>query len=108
MRVAAVPGRDGAGYLLIEVGRSERRPHRCEFGEKQYFKRVGDSSIAMEHYDIEDSFKRMTIPKLTAHFKLQEGGSAGGGAEGPYKVLIIRILLENDLLVTASHPKGGG
>ena len=42
-----MPGRDGAGYLLIEVGRSERRPHRCEFGEKQYFKRVGDSSIAM-------------------------------------------------------------
>jgi predicted HTH transcriptional regulator len=43
-----------SGYLVIRVGRSERRPHRCEFGEKHYFKRIGDSSVAMEHYDIED------------------------------------------------------
>ena len=35
-----------AGYLLMYVERSERRPHRCEFGDKQYFKRSGDSSEA--------------------------------------------------------------
>jgi predicted HTH transcriptional regulator len=37
IRVASVPYRDGAGYLLIQVERSERRPHRCEYGDKQYF-----------------------------------------------------------------------
>lgn len=65
---------------------------------------MGDSSIAMEHYDIEDSFNRMTVPKLSANFKLQEGGSSSGGAEGPYKALTILISLKNDSLITATHP----
>ena len=56
----------GRGYLIINVERSERRPHRCEAaGEKQYFKRAGDSFFAMEHYDIEDAFKRTTTPEIT-------------------------------------------
>jgi schlafen family protein len=104
IRVAAVPHRDGAGYLLIQVERSERRPHRCEDGERQYFKRIGDSSIAMEHYDIEDSFKRMTIPKLTAQFQLKDVGTIADGAGGGFKTLNISVWLKNDSLVTASHP----
>jgi hypothetical protein len=48
--------------LAIAVARSERRPHRNEFGEKQYFKRIGDSSIAMEHYEIEDSLGDLRVP----------------------------------------------
>ena len=49
---------DADGYLLIEVPRSKRRPHRCEArGAKQYFKRSGSGSYAMEHYDIEDAFR---------------------------------------------------
>lgn len=104
IRIAAVPQGDGAGYLLIQVERSERRPHRCEYGEKQYFKRVGDSSIAMEHFDIEDSFKRMTVPKLSAHFELKEG-SRGSNPEGPsYRTLAVSIWLKNDSLVSARYP----
>jgi hypothetical protein len=59
---AALP--TGAGYLAIYVERSERRPHRAELGVGRYFKRIGDSSVAMEHYDIEDSFKRLVVPWL--------------------------------------------
>jgi hypothetical protein len=55
----------GAGYLLVNVERSERRPHRCEAkGDKQYYKRAGDSFFAMEHYDIEDAFQRASTPSL--------------------------------------------
>jgi hypothetical protein len=47
------------GYLAIWVDRSDRRPHRSEAtDDKRYYKRAGDSSFAMEHYDIEDAFNR--------------------------------------------------
>jgi len=105
IRVATVPERDKSGYLLIRVERSERRPHRCEYGEKQYFKRIGDSSIAMEHYDIEDSFKRMTVPKLSAEMELKDGAtSPAGNPEGAYKTLNISIWLKNISPVTARYP----
>jgi predicted HTH transcriptional regulator len=72
----------GSGYLAIHVERSERRPHRCEFGEKQYFKRIGDSSIAMEHYDIEDSFKRIVVPSLQVQVHPSNGGRRSGPEGG--------------------------
>ena len=56
----------GSGYLLLDVERSERRPHRAEAkGKKAYVKRIGDSFFEMEHYDIEDAFKRNRIPDLS-------------------------------------------
>lgn len=55
----------GSGYLAIWVERSERRPHRSEAsGDKRYYKRSGDSSFVMEHYDVEDAFKRITVATL--------------------------------------------
>lgn len=48
-----------SGYLLIAVTRSERRPHRAEAGDGRYYKRAGDSFYLMEHYDIEDAFRRV-------------------------------------------------
>jgi hypothetical protein len=101
IKVEAVPASSppGAGYLLVLVERSERRPHRCEFGEKQYFKRIGDSSIAMEHYDIEDSFKRMTVPELT----LQHSVSPAR-VEGDRATVIVELMLQNDSTVTARFP----
>ena len=63
---AATPG---AGYLLLYIERSERRPHRSEAsGQKQYFKRAGDSFFEMEHYDIEDAFNRNLAPDLELVF----------------------------------------
>lgn len=59
----------GSGYLLIYVERSERRPHRSEAsGQKQYFRRAGDSFFEMEHYDIEDAFRRTPAPELNLVF----------------------------------------
>lgn len=54
-----------SGFLLVYVERSERRPHRSEAkGQKQYFKRAGDSFFEMEHYDIEDAFSRTAAASL--------------------------------------------
>ncbi len=74
VHVEAVHAADGsgAGYLLVYVGRSERRPHRGEAkGQKQYFKRSGDSTYAMEHFDIEDAFGRVSTPELSIHWELE-------------------------------------
>lgn len=59
-QVKRVPGTSPSG-----VERSDRRPHRSEAsGDKRYYKRAGDSSFIMEHYDIEDAFNRTTPAEL--------------------------------------------
>jgi hypothetical protein len=93
----------GAGYLVIHVERSERRPHRCEFGEKQYFKRIGDSSIAMEHYDIEDSFKRVVVPYIEVEYHLSDGGRRSG-PEGSFASVVVSLSLRNRSQVSARFP----
>jgi hypothetical protein len=92
-----------AGYLAIYVERSERRPHRCEFVEKQYFKRIGDSSIAMEHYDIEDSFKRLVVLWLEVEWDISPGVRRGG-PDGNFQTIVIDIQLINPSPVTARFP----
>jgi hypothetical protein len=93
-----------SGYLIIKVERSERRPHRCEApGAKNYFKRVGDSNIAMEHYDIEDSFRRVVVPSLTVEYSLSDGGRQGGPS-GDYATLLIALHLKNCSQVSARYP----
>lgn len=67
IRVASIPSHSNEteGFIIVDVPRSERRPHRSEAtDQKQYFKRAGSSSFPMEHYDIEDSFRRVSSPSL--------------------------------------------
>lgn len=92
-----------SGYLAVRVERSERRPHRCEFGEKQYFKRIGDSSIAMEHYDIEDAFNRIVVPSLEADHVLSNGGQKNTPT-GLHAIVRITIFLRNISQVSARFP----
>jgi hypothetical protein len=103
--VEAIPaqGPRGAGYLAIYAERSERRPHRCEFVDKQYFKRIGDSSIAMEHYDIEDSFKRVVVPWLEVEW-LITSRMGRGGLDANSRQVVIDILLRSPSSVTARFP----
>jgi hypothetical protein len=59
------PKASGTGYLAIWVARSERRPHRSEAkDDKHYWKRIGNQTIRMEHYDIEDAFNRSAPAEL--------------------------------------------
>lgn len=93
---------EGSGYLLISVPRSERRPHRCEVKEKQYFKRSGSSSITMEHYEIEDAFRRLGTPDLRIESTLQFGGSIGG-PEGRKCTAVLKIVAKNEGFASAKH-----
>ena len=90
----------GAGYLLIYIARSERRPHRSEAsGQKQYFKRAGDSFFEMEHYDIEDAFARSSSADLEVSV-IQNGFSKMGLV---YEFQI-HVELHNEAYTAAKYP----
>ena len=90
----------GGGYLLVRVERSDRRPHRSEAaGQKQYFKRAGDSSFEMEHYDIEDAFQRIAVPELVVDI------SRGDYLTSHFAVFSdVNFYLRNVSPVTARNP----
>ncbi|RUX95828.1 MULTISPECIES: ATP-binding protein [unclassified Mesorhizobium] len=88
---------DRAGYLVIDVPRSERRPHMCNMA-KQYFKRSASSSYAMEHFDIEDAFRRSGSPDLDLVCDFTGGMSSGTTVHGS-----IRLAIRNAGLATAKH-----
>jgi len=96
----------GKGYLLVYVERSDRRPHRSEVrGDKQYYKRTGDSCIAMEHYDIEDSFRRLTVPTLDLKIDLSVGEPSVHAFQGLIaRKILVALSLFNPSSVTARYP----
>ncbi len=103
IEIAVVPADQKSGYLLLRVQRSERRPHRCEVGDKQYFKRIGDSTVAMEHYDIEDSFKRFNVPFLDVEISISDAGTSGG-PDGTIRRAALNLSLSNPSAVSARYP----
>ncbi|MEI8715671.1 AlbA family DNA-binding domain-containing protein [Mesorhizobium sp. ISC11] len=85
------------GYLVIDVPRSERRPHMCNI-TKQYFKRSASGSYAMEHFDIEDAFRRNGSPDLELVSDFASGMSSGTTVHAS-----IRLAIRNAGLATAKH-----
>ncbi|WP_155414820.1 AlbA family DNA-binding domain-containing protein [Neorhizobium galegae] len=88
IEVLAIPSTNdqSSGYIVVRVPRSDRRPHRSEAkGQKDYFKRAGTSAFAMEHYDVEDAFKRISAPRL----KLEFGFSWGIKTSNNYKMNLV-------------------
>jgi schlafen family protein len=59
----------GGGFVLIHVPKSDQAPH-CSAKDRRYYKRVGDSFLPMEHYEIADIFGRRHQPKLNVYGKL--------------------------------------
>jgi len=60
--ILKVPGPHG--YVVVHVPASDLAPHRSQV-DKQYYRRVGESFVPMEHYEIADAFGRRHLPRLT-------------------------------------------
>jgi hypothetical protein len=101
IRIEAIPSKNpGYGHVIVQVDRSERRPHMSmATNDRRYWKRAGESTFAMEHYDVEDSFKRLVVPTL-------EVSAALGfvGRWGDHHRLKITLSLHNSSSVTARFP----
>lgn len=96
----ASDGNQSLGYIVVDVPRSERRPHRSEAADlKQYFKRSGSGSYAMEHFDIEDAFRRTAVPELK--LRTDDRKFRSSGSNGYYN---IQLWLDNVSSVTAFFP----
>lgn len=53
-----------SGYILTWVPQSDRMLHRAEFHLKQYYRRIGDSMICLDHHSIEDAFGLRLRPQM--------------------------------------------
>jgi hypothetical protein len=92
----AAKGGEDEGYLIIEIPRSERRPHMSQ-ADRHYYKRSGTSTFPMEHYDIEDAYRRQTAPLLSVRTDLRQGLSI----PGMKLVVKVDLLIENNGFSTA-------
>lgn len=67
----SLPIRGDEGFAATYIPESAAAPHRAEFHLKRYFRRVGDSFVPMEHYELEDMFGRrqraVLQPTVTYH-----------------------------------------
>lgn len=102
VRAIAVPSVAGApsGYVVVDIPRSERRPHMCQM-TKQYHKRAGTSSFVMEHYDVEDAFRRQSTPDIELFIMFTGGMSV----RGPDSRLTIHmpLMIKNVGLISAKY-----
>ena len=96
------PGDDDSGYLAIHVTRSERRPHQSKApDDMRYYKRASDSTIKMEHYDIEDALRRSAVPILEPDVRMLPARQNFGGDAW---TIPITLGLRNVGEVIARHP----
>lgn len=99
------PSIEDSGYLAIWVERSDRRPHQSQAAkDRRYYKRAGDSTFIMEHYDIEDAFNRIAPVDLElVHSKAQRGDRRRKGSYEtlPYK---LKFYLRNPSRLSACAP----
>lgn len=106
IEVRSIPDGDApeSGFLAVWVERSERRPHRSELGDKYYYRRAGTSSRVMEHFEIEDAFKRMAVPQLSIGFSHYRGGQAATSGNEMTIDICIRVKLSNEAAISAAYP----
>lgn len=69
-----IPGKVDCGYVATLIPASDGGPHRTLINgtKKNYYKRVGDSFVVMEHYELADMFGRRKKPKLSLHITLAD------------------------------------
>lgn len=89
--------REDEGYIVLDVQRSERRPHMSS-ASKSYYKRSNASTFEMEHYDVEDAFRRITAPVLELSWAV-----SGGTTMQLAPCINIGFSVTNEGATTAKH-----
>lgn len=78
LRIRAVIAENGAGLVLVLVPRGQSRPHMSTApGHHTYYRRVMDSFVPMQSYEVEEMMRIKTSPKLELVYKVVGGGSIG-------------------------------
>jgi hypothetical protein len=99
------PAAPDCGCLAIWIERSDRRPHQSQAAkDRRYYKRAGDSTFVMEHYDIEDAFKRNAVAELELEVSSVRKTSLNSGGGREVQNYEIRFMLKNVSSVSARAP----
>jgi hypothetical protein len=94
----------GAGFLMVRVDRSERRPHMSRAPEDgRYYRRAGGSTFPMEHGDLEDAFNRKRVASLEITLDWREGTRIATGANVTHKCQLA-VGLQNTETASARFP----
>ncbi len=72
--IEEVPG-SKSGYVVVYVPKSEGSPRRSR-KHREFYTRVGSSTIPMEYWQIEDLFGKRPQPRLTLHLQDQTSVNA--------------------------------
>lgn len=94
---------DDTGFLVVLVPTWEGDPTMAKLGENRFYKRSGDQSLQMEHYEIAEMFGRRPRPKLTvftkvtavvssAYLIIEVGISNGGRGIAKYPYLKLNVM----------------
>lgn len=79
LSVKSISDDNGNGVLLIDIPRGQSRPHMSNApGHQKYYRRVADSFVPMQHYEVEEMMRAKTVPKLTLVHRVASAGSIGG------------------------------
>ncbi len=92
------------GFVVSLIPQSESGPHMAKYGEvnHRYYRRTGETTRPMEHFELDDMFGRRPRPVLDLKIELRcrrDGSSAGGGA-----IVVPLIKIENTGLGLARFP----
>ncbi len=100
VKVRSVEIEDGRGVILIHVPQGQARPHMSRAPDHHtYYRRVMDSFVPMEAYEVEEMMRLKTSPKLELVTELHRAGSIGDNRQ-----FELRFGLANISRVTAKFP----
>jgi hypothetical protein len=109
-RGIALPAGGHAAVTLVP--RSDGGPYQAKLGENRYYKRSGDRSLQMEHFEIEDMFGRRKRPILEIITRATRSGSGGEG-KGAYRNVRFHVEIRNagrgaarDIYLALEPPEG--
>lgn len=90
----------GSGLILLAVPRGQARPHMSTAPDHHtYYRRVMDSFVPMEAYEVEEMMRLKTEPQLRFVYEVRPAGSVGGN-----RCFGLLFGLENISKVTAKFP----
>lgn len=100
VRIRSVQSEDGSGMILVSVPRGQARPHMSTApGHHTYYRRVMDSFVPMEAYEVEEMMRLKTEPQLQFVYEIRPAGSIGANRN-----FVLLFGLENVSAVTAKFP----
>jgi hypothetical protein len=100
IKVRAAADDNGSGLILVGVPRGQARPHMSTAPDHHtYYRRVIDSFVPMEAYEVEEMMRLKTEPQLRFIYEVRPAGSIGANRN-----FILLFGLENFSSVTAKFP----